>query len=387
MRMRFSKRLDAFGSEIFAALNERRLKLEEQGMKIYNMSVGTPDFHTPDHIKQALADAAVDDENWKYSLRDLPELLEAVCDYYHERFQVDITPDMVMSVYGSQEGMGHLGMALCDEGDVVLLPDPCYPVFAAGSLMAGAVPYYYPLVAEHDFLPYIKDIPEDVARRAKYMVVSLPSNPVGSIAAPGLYEEIVAFAEKHDILIVHDNAYSDIIFDGAYGGSFLSVPGAKEIGVEFFSLSKSFNVTGARISFLIGRPDVIAALRKLRSQIDFGMFLPIQKAAIAALRGPLESVKEQCRMYQDRRDALCDGLRSIGWDLPNGKGTMFVWAKIPGGRTDSMAFCMELMEKAGVIVTPGASFGPHGEGYVRFALVLPPEKIREVIEAIDSSGI
>lgn len=387
MRMRFSKRLDAFGSEIFAALNERRLKLEEQGMKIYNMSVGTPDFHTPDHIKQALADAAVDDENWKYSLRDLPELLEAVCDYYHERFQVDITPDMVMSVYGSQEGMGHLGMALCDEGDIVLLPDPCYPVFAAGSLMAGAVPYYYPLVAEHDFLPYIKDIPEDVARRAKYMVVSLPSNPVGSIAAPGLYEEIVAFAEKHDILIVHDNAYSDIIFDGAYGGSFLSVPGAKEIGVEFFSLSKSFNVTGARISFLIGRPDVIAALRKLRSQIDFGMFLPIQKAAIAALRGPLESVKEQCRMYQDRRDALCDGLRSIGWDLPNGKGTMFVWAKIPGGRTDSMAFCMELMEKAGVIVTPGASFGPHGEGYVRFALVLPPEKIREVIEAIDSSGI
>lgn len=387
MRMRFSKRLDAFGSEIFAALNERRLKLEEQGMKIYNMSVGTPDFHTPDHIKQALADAAVDDENWKYSLRDLPELLEAVCDYYHERFQVDITPDMVMSVYGSQEGMGHLGMALCDEGDVVLLPDPCYPVFTAGSLMAGAVPYYYPLVAEHDFLPYIKDIPEDVARRAKYMVVSLPSNPVGSIAAPGLYEEIVAFAEKHDILIVHDNAYSDIIFNGAYGGSFLSVPGAKEIGVEFFSLSKSFNVTGARISFLIGRPDVIAALRKLRSQIDFGMFLPIQKAAIAALRGPLESVKEQCRMYQDRRDALCDGLRSIGWDLPNGKGTMFVWAKIPGGRTDSMAFCMELMEKAGVIVTPGASFGPHGEGYVRFALVLPPEKIREVIEAIDSSGI
>ena len=190
-----------------------------------------------------------------------------------------------------------------------------------------------------------------------------------------------------DILIIHDNAYSDIIFDGAHGGSFLATEGAKEIGVEFFSLSKSFNVTGARISFLVGRPDVIAALRKLRSQIDFGMFLPIQKAAIAALNGPLESVQEQCRMYQERRDALCNGLREIGWDLPNGKGTMFVWARIPGGRTDSMAFCMELMEKAGVIVTPGASFGPHGEGYVRFALVLPPEKIREVVEAIRKSGI
>ena len=169
--------------------------------------------------------------------------------------------------------------------------------------------------------------------------------------------------------------------------SFLATPGAKDIGVEFFSLSKSFNVTGARLSFLVGRPDVIAALRKLRSQIDFGMFLPLQKAAIAALQGPLDSVKEQCQKYQERRDALCHGLRDIGWELPNGKGTMFVWAKIPGGRTDSMVFCMELMEKAGVIVTPGASFGPHGEGYVRFALVLPPEKIREAVEAIRKSGL
>ncbi|MGN8632430.1 pyridoxal phosphate-dependent aminotransferase [Blautia sp. HCP3S3_G3] len=385
--MQFSKRLDLFGNEIFAALNNRRLELEAQGRKIYNMSVGTPDFTTPEHIKKALIEAASDDANWRYSLRDLPELLDAVCSYYRKRFQVEITPDMVMSVYGSQEGMGHLGMTLCDEGDTVLLPDPCYPVFAAGSLLGGAVPYYYPLTAEHDFLPYVEDIPEDVARKAKYMIVSLPSNPVGSIASPGLYEEIVAFAKKYDILIIHDNAYSDIIFDDAYGGSFLSTPGAREVGVEFFSLSKSFNVTGARISFLVGRPDVIAALRKLRSQIDFGMFLPIQKAAIAALNGPLESVKDQCQDYEKRRDALCDGLRSIGWELPNGKGTMFVWAKIPGGRTDSMEFCMELMEKAGVIVTPGASFGPHGEGYVRFALVLPPEKIQEVIKAIRVSGI
>ncbi|MGN0379058.1 MAG: pyridoxal phosphate-dependent aminotransferase [Butyrivibrio sp.] len=385
--MQFSKRLDLFGDEIFAALNEKRLELEKNGKKIYNMSVGTPDFKTPEHIKKALIDAACDDNSWKYSLRDLPELLQAVCDYYLKRFGVTITPDMVMSVYGSQEGMGHLGMALCDEGDTVLLPDPCYPVFAAGSLLGGAVPYYYPLTAEHDFLPYVRDIPEDVARKAKYMVVSLPSNPVGSIATPGLYEEIVAFAQKYDILIIHDNAYSDIIFDGAYGGSFLSTPGAKDIGVEFFSLSKSFNVTGARISFLIGRPDVIAALRKLRSQIDFGMFIPLQKAAIAALTGPLQSVKDQCKMYEDRRNALCDGLRNIGWELPNGKGTMFVWARIPGDRTDSMAFCMELMEKAGVIVTPGASFGPHGEGYVRFALVLPPDKITEAVQAIKDSGI
>lgn len=249
--MQFSKRLDRFGDEIFAALNNRRMELEAQGMKIYNMSVGTPDFKTPEYIKKAVAEAAMDDNNWKYSLRDLPELLDAVCIYYKKRFDVELTPDMVMTVYGSQEGMGHLGMALCDEGDTVLLPDPCYPVFAAGSLMAGAVPYYYPLVAEHDFLPYVKGIPEEIANKAKYMVVSLPSNPVGSIATPGLYEEIVEFAKKYDILIIHDNAYSDIIFDGAFGGSFLATPGAKDIGVEFFSLSKSFNVTGARLSFLV----------------------------------------------------------------------------------------------------------------------------------------
>ena len=385
--MNFSKRLNLFGDEIFAALNERRLELEKQGKKIYNMSVGTPDFHTPDHIKKALMEAAADDQNWRYSLRDLPELLDAVCAYYKKRFHVEITPDMVMSVYGSQEGMGHLGMTLCDEGDVVLLPDPCYPVFAAGSKLGGAVPYYYPLVAEHDFLPYVKDIPEDVARKSRYMVVSLPSNPVGSIATPGLYEEIVAFAKKYDILIIHDNAYSDILFDGVEGGSFLATPGAREVGVEFFSLSKSFNVTGARISFLIGNPEIISALKKLRSQIDFGMFLPIQKVAIAALTGPLDGVQRQCGEYQRRRDALCGGLRGIGWNVPDSHGSMFVWAPVPAGYKTSMEFCLALIDKAGVICTPGSSFGPSGEGYVRFALTMPVEKIGEAVQAIKNSGI
>ena len=243
--MQFSKRLDRFGDEIFAALNNRRMELEAQGMKIYNMSVGTPDFKTPEYIKKAVAEAAMDDNNWKYSLRDLPELLDAVCIYYKKRFDVELTPDMVMTVYGSQEGMGHLGMALCDEGDTVLLPDPCYPVFAAGSLMAGAVPYYYPLVAEHDFLPYVKGTPEEVAKKAKYMVVSLPSNPVGSIATPGLYEEIVEFAKKYDMIVLHDNAYSELVFDGKSCGSFLQFPGAREVGVEFNSLSKTYGLAVA----------------------------------------------------------------------------------------------------------------------------------------------
>lgn len=343
--MRASTRLDAFGEEIFSSLNARRLELEAQGRTIYNLSVGTPDFKPFPHVMKALIDAAGDPLMWKYSLRDLPELKQAVCDYYARRFGVDgITPDMVCSVNGTQEGMGHLGLALLDEGDTVLLPDPCYPVFQASALLAGAHIEYYPLQAEHDFLPYVAGIDPAVADRAKLMVVSLPANPVGSVGTPQVYAEIIDFARAHDILVVHDNAYSDLVYDGVAGGSFLSHPGALEQGVEFFSLSKSFNVTGARIGFLVGRPDVVGALAKLRSQIDFGMFYPIQKAAIAALTGPLDQVER-------------------------------------------VAFCEELMERAGVVVTPGASFGPSGEGYVRMALVLPPEQIAAAVAAIEVADV
>ena len=385
--MEFSKRMSLFGDEIFAALNEKKVALESQGKTIYNLSVGTPDFAPAPHIRQALLDAAADPENWKYSLRDLPEMLEAVCSYYKRRFGVEITPEQVASCNGSQEGCGHIGMALCDEGDTVLLPNPCYPVFIAGAKLAGAEPYYYPLVKEHGFLPYVAGIPEEVARRAKYMIVSLPANPVGSVGTPALYEELVAFAKKYDILLIHDNAYSDIIFDGAEGHSLFNTPGAMDVGVEFFSLSKSFDVTGARISFLVGRPDVVAAFRRLRGQIDFGMFLPIQKAAVAALTGPLDMVRDQCGVYQQRRDALCGGLRAIGWDVPDSHGSMFVWAPIPAKYASSMDFCMDLVEKSGVLCTPGSSFGPAGEGYVRFALTMPAERIARAVAAIADSGI
>ena len=385
--MEFSKRMQLFGDEIFAALNEKKVALEAAGRTIYNLSVGTPDFAPAPHIMEALVSAAQDPENWKYSLRDLPEMLDAVCSYYKRRFGVEISPCQVASCNGSQEGCGHIGMVLCDEGDTVLLPNPCYPVFIAGAKLAGAEPYFYPLVKEHGFLPYVAGIPEDVARRAKYMIVSLPANPVGSVGTPELYAEIVAFAKKYDILIIHDNAYSDIIFDGAVGHSFFNTPGAMDVGVEFFSLSKSFDVTGARISFLVGRPDVVAAFRRLRGQIDFGMFLPVQKAAIAALTGPLDRVKEQCAVYQQRRDALCGGLRSIGWDVPDSHGSMFVWAPIPPKYTSSMDFCMDLVEKSGVLCTPGSSFGPAGEGYVRFALTMPAAQIDRAVQAIRDSGI
>lgn len=386
--MQASQRLDRFGAEVFASLNNKLLALKAQGKTIYNMSVGTPDFKPYDHVVEALARAAQDPEMWKYALRDLPELKQAVCDYYERRFGVSgITPSMVQSCNGTQEGVGHLGLALLDPGDTILVPDPCYPVFEAGAKIADAKLEYYPLVAEHNYLPYVAGIDPEVADRAKYMIVSLPANPVGSVGTPEVYEEIIAFARKHDLLIVHDNAYSDIVFDGDPGGSFLQYPGALEVGVEFFSLSKSFNVTGARIGFLVGREDVVSAFAKLRSQIDFGMFFPIQKAAIACLNGPRDEVEAQRLKYQDRRDALCDGLEDLGWERPNAHGSMFVWAKLPGGRTDSMAFCEELMEKAGVVVTPGASFGPSGEGHVRMALVLPPDQIALAVEAIREAGL
>ncbi len=381
--MQASQRLDRFGAEVFASLNNKLLALKAQGKTIYNMSVGTPDFKPYDHVVEALTQAAQDPEMWKYALRDLPELKQAVCDYYERRFGVSgITPSMVQSCNGTQEGVGHLGLALLDPGDTILVPDPCYPVFEAGAKIADAKLEYYPLVAEHNYLPYVAGIDPEVADRAKYMIVSLPANPVGSVGTPEIYEEIIAFAREHDLLIVHDNAYSDIVFDGEPCGSFLQYPGALEVGVEFFSLSKSFNVTGARIGFLVGREDVVSAFAKLRGQIDFGMFFPIQKAAIACLNGPRDEVEAQRLKYQERRDALCDGLEDLGWERPNAHGSMFVWAKLPGGRTDSMAFCEELMEKAGVVVTPGASFGPSGEGHVRMALVLPPDQIALAVEAI-----
>lgn len=386
--MQASQRLDRFGAEVFASLNNKLLTLKAQGKTIYNMSVGTPDFKPYDHVVEALTQAAQDPEMWKYALRDLPELKQAVCDYYERRFGVSgITPSMVQSCNGTQEGVGHLGLALLDPGDTILVPDPCYPVFEAGAKIADAKLEYYPLVAEHNYLPYVAGIDPEVADRAKYMIVSLPANPVGSVGTLEVYEEIIAFAREHNLLIVHDNAYSDIVFDGDPGGSFLQYPGALEVGVEFFSLSKSFNVTGARIGFLVGREDVVSAFAKLRSQIDFGMFFPIQKAAIACLNGPRDEVEAQRLKYQDRRDALCDGLEDLGWERPNAHGSMFVWAKLPGGRTDSMAFCEELMEKAGVVVTPGASFGPSGEGHVRMALVLPPDQIALAVEAIRDAGL
>lgn len=382
-----AKRLKHFQTGIFAELDEKKENLIKKGKKIYNLSVGTPDFEPPKHVVDAVVKAASQPENYKYSLRDLPELLQAVSDYYKRRFGVEISTDCITGVHGTQEGIGHIGMALLDEGDLVLLPNPGYPIFEAGSYLSGADLCFYDLKEENNFLPVLSEIPEDVARRAKLMIVSYPYNPVCRTAPRAFYEELVAFAKKYHIFIIHDNAYSDIIFDGKVGESFLSIPGAMDIGAEFFSLSKSFNVTGARVSFMLGRKDAVDALKLLRSQFDFGTFLPVQYGAIAALEGSNDFVKEQCGEYQRRRDALCGGFRRIGWNVPDSEGTMFVWAPVPEGYCSAKEFCMAMVEEAGVLCTPGDAFGSLGEGYVRFALVLPVEELDKVVKAVGDSGV
>lgn len=383
----FSTLINDFKPGIFGALNEKKEELLREGRKVYNLSVGTPDFRPAPHVMKAMQDACGNPENYKYSLADLPELLEAVCYRYEKRFGVHISTDEVMSVYGSQEAMAHIGMVFCDSGDVILVPNPGYPMFEMSGIMAKADVQYYSIEEKNGYLPDLESIPEETLKRTKYMIVSYPLNPVCVCAPDEFYVKLIAFAKKHDIVILHDNAYSDITFTGKPGKSFLSFEGAKDVGVEFYSLSKSYNLTGARISFVVGNRDIISRFRLLRSQIDYGIFYPVQLAAIAALTGPDDFIEEQREQYAARNRALCGGLRSIGWNVPDSQGTMFVWARIPEGYESSADFCMKLMEQTGVIVTPGSAFGSNGEGFVRMALVVDLEMISEIIRVLDASGI
>lgn len=383
----FSTLINDFKPGIFGALNEKKEELLREGRKVYNLSVGTPDFRPAPHVMKAMQDACGNPENYKYSLADLPELLEAVCYRYEKRFGVHISTDEVMSVYGSQEAMAHIGMVFCDPGDVILVPNPGYPMFEMSGIMAKADVQYYSIEEKNGYLPDLESIPEETLKRTKYMIVSYPLNPVCVCAPDEFYVKLIAFAKKHDIVILHDNAYSDITFTGKPGKSFLSFEGAKDVGVEFYSLSKSYNLTGARISFVVGNRDIISRFRLLRSQIDYGIFYPVQLAAIAALTGPDDFIEEQREQYAARNQALCGGLRSIGWNVPDSQGTMFVWARIPEGYESSADFCMKLMEQTGVIVTPGSAFGSNGEGFVRMALVVDLEMISEIIRVLDASGI
>ncbi len=388
MELKFADRMKDFEEGIFQVLNEKKNERLAQGKKVYNLSVGTPDFKPAEHIVDAVVKAAQKPENYKYSLADLPELTQSVINRFQKRYGVELKPDEIMSVYGSQEGITHIGMTLCNPGDGVLVPNPGYPVFAIGPSLAGARLVPYDLTEENGYLPDLDAMDSEFLKGIKFMVVSYPLNPVCKTAPKSFYEKLVPWAREKNIVIIHDNAYSDIIYDNREGISILSIPGAKDICVEFYSLSKSYNYTGARMSFLVGNKEIVAHFKKLRSQIDYGIFYPVQYGAIAALNGPDDMIREQCAQYQKRRDALCGGLRSIGWNIQDSEGTMFAWGAIPEKYgEDDVAFVMELVEKSGVLCTPGSSFGTLGKGHVRFALTLPVEVIEEAVEAVKNAGV
>lgn len=386
--MEFAKRMDRFGEGIFSKLAEIKKEKLARGEDVIDLSIGAPNIPPAPHITEALCRAASRPENYVYAINDRKELLEAVAQWYRRRYKVELNPETeICSLLGSQEGLSHIAFTIADEGDLVLVPDPCYPVFGDGPQIAGADLWYMPQKKEHGYVIQLNGIPEEVAQRAKLMVVSYPNNPTAAMAPDSFYEELIAFAKKYDIIVLHDNAYSELVFDGRTWGSFLRFPGAREIGVEFNSLSKTYGLAGARIGFCLGNEAVVSKLKRLKSNMDYGMFLPIQEAAIAAITGDQDCVKTTRKAYEIRRNVMCDGFTSIGWKMDRPPATMFVWAAIPENYKSSEKFAMDMVEKAGVLVTPGSAFGPSGEGFVRLALVQDEEALNKAIKAVKESGI
>ncbi len=385
--MRLSKRMDGLGDNILLRLEVKKRERQSRGETVINLSAGTPDLPPDRHVMQALSDACLDPENYKYAIADSQALTDAAILWYRRRYGVNLERDQVTSVYGSQEGLAHVGFALCDPGDVVLVPDPGYPIFSFGPLLAGAQVVPVPLSRKNNWLWDFESIPAGLAQKARFMIASYPSNPSTARADAAFYERLVAFAKKNDIIVIHDNAYSELVLTGEPGLSFLQIPGAMDVGIEFNSLSKSYNLTGMRMSFCLGNRQAIAGFRALRSQIDYGPFPAVQKAAIAALTGPQDILDRNRAEYRMRRDALSKGLRAAGWDVPDCDSTMFTWYPLPGERTDDEAFTFELLEKTGVICVPGSSFGQEGRGFVRFALVQPAQALEKAVELIRRSNI
>ncbi|WP_277408987.1 aminotransferase class I/II-fold pyridoxal phosphate-dependent enzyme [Lacrimispora xylanisolvens] len=386
--MRFARRMNHFGEGIFSKLLELKRQKEEKGEPVIDLSVGAPNIPPAGHITQALCEAAADPNNYIYAIHDQKELLEAAALWYQRRYGVTLNPSSeICSLLGSQEGLAHIALSIIDEGDIVLVPDPCYPVFADGPLLAGASLFYMPQRKEKDYLIDFSEIPEEIAVKARFMIVSYPNNPTTVMAPDSFYKNLIEFAKKYDIVVLHDNAYSELVFDQRQCGSFLSFPGAKEVGVEFNSLSKTYGLAGARIGFCLGNREIVEKIKTLKSNMDYGMFLPVQKAAIAAITGDQSCVESTRKAYERRRDALCEHMTQIGWNMEKPQATMFVWAKIPDKFKDSETFSRELLEKAGVLVTPGSAFGPSGEGFVRLALVREEEILIQAAGQVDKSGI
>jgi LL-diaminopimelate aminotransferase len=363
---------------LFARIDEMKAEQLKKGVDIIDLGVGDPDLPTPQHIVASLCEAAQDPENHHYpSYAGMPAYRRAVADWSKTRFNVSLDPGKeVVALMGSKDGIAHIPEAFVNPGDYVLAPSPGYPVYRTGTLFAEGIVHEMPLTRENNFVPVLEDIPAKIARAAKLMFINYPNNPTAAVVPGGFYREVVDFAREHNLVVVSDNAYSEIAYDGYCAPSFLETPGAEEIGIEMHSLSKTYNMTGWRIGMAVGNADILAGLGRVKTNVDSGVFNAVQQAAVTALRGPQDCVKEACSVYQERRNVLVSGLRDLGFDVPSPKATFYVWLPVQ----DCMAFSSRLLDEAGIVATPGIGFGASGEGYVRFALTRPVARIQEALE-------
>ena len=384
--MKSAERMKYFRPSVFSRLDEEKRRLQEKGEKIIDFSIGSPDIAPAPHIMEALLKAAEDPANYRYAIHDLPRLQQAITDWYRRRYDVELDPcSEVITLQGSQEALANIALTLCEPGDIVLVPDPYYPIFAQGPKLAGADVRFMPMKEENDFLIRFDEISEEVAKKAVLMIVSYPNNPTGAVADDRFYTELIAFAKRWDIAVLHDNAYSELVFDGKWGKSFLSYPGAKDVGVELNSFSKTYGMAGARLGVCVGNRELIAGYHRLKSNMDYGIFLPVQQAGIAALEADQNCVETTRKAYEHRRDLLVRRFGEAGWVIRPSAATMFVWARIPDAFADSEQFALSLLAECGIVVTPGTEFGAEGRRHVRIALVISDEQIEEAAQRLARS--
>jgi LL-diaminopimelate aminotransferase len=383
LRVELAERLRKLPPYLFAEIDRQKKEARARGVDLVDLGIGDPDLPTPAHVIEALARAAREPKNHRYpDYEGLLAFREAVATWYRRRFDVALDPATeVLTLIGSKEGTAHIPLAFVDPGDVVLVPDPGYPVYAAGTWFAGGEPYLLPLRAERDFLPDLDAVPAEVCRRARMLFLNYPNNPTAAVATPEFFERVVAFARRHDIIVCHDAMYSELAFDGYTAPSFLQVPGARDVGVEFHSCSKTYSMTGWRIGFVVGNRDVLGGLGRVKTNVDSGVFQAVQEAGIAALTGPQDYVAQVRATYRARRDVVVEGLRALGLPVSPPRATFFVWAPVPDG-SDSRKWASRLLQEAGVVVTPGVGFGATGEGYYRIALTVDKARIAEAVDRL-----
>jgi LL-diaminopimelate aminotransferase len=384
---KLSKKLQSLPPYLFLEIDKAKRKARAEGRDIIDLGIGDPDQPTPGYIIEALHKAAQDPVNHRYALdQGMPALRRSIEGWYKRRFNVNLNPDTeVLPLIGSKEGIAHFPFAFLNAGDYSLVPDPCYPPYKGGAILAGAKPYLMPLRRENAFLPDLNKIPKSILKKAKIIFVNYPNNPTGATCDRGFYAEVIKFARKHNLIVVSDLAYSEMSYDGYKPSSMLELDGAKDVVIEFHSLSKTYNMTGWRIGWACGNAELVQALAKVKSNIDSGIFTAVQFAGVAALEGPQEHVTNMCRLYQQRRDCLVSGLKSLGWEASNPKATFYVWISVPK-KSNSISFASLLLDKADIVATPGVGFGESGEGYIRMALTVSEQRIKEAIERLRKIG-